>query len=37
MWRTLPEPRGKTLEDVEAGVISGTAYPFAATRSTRLR
>ena len=23
MWRNLPETRGKTLEDVEAGVISG--------------
>ena len=32
MWRNLPETRGKTLEDVEAGVISGAAYPFAATR-----
>jgi len=28
MWRNLPETRGKTLEDVEAGVISGAAYPF---------
>jgi len=32
MWRNLPETRSKTLEDVEAGVISGAAYPFAATR-----
>ncbi|MFC2576612.1 MAG: sugar porter family MFS transporter, partial [Rothia dentocariosa] len=32
MWRNLPETRGKTLEDVEAGVISGAAYPFAVTR-----
>jgi len=32
MWRNLPETRGKTLEDVEAGVILGAAYPFAATR-----
>ena len=32
MWRNLPETRGKTLEDVEAGVISGAAYPFVATR-----
>ena len=32
MWRNLPETRGKTLEDVEAGVISGAAYPFGATR-----
>ena len=32
MWRNLPETRGKTLEDVEAGVISGAAYPFGTTR-----